>query len=265
VKLTGDADYRPTQADIEAFKNLLEEAQYDKDFKIVTHGGVTVERVGFSGGVLDIGTDNELIINNLYAGLMTPKALMDQESATYASSSVGLEVLRQRYDIFRNMMKKWLERKIFAPICEIQDFFEYRDGEKRLLVPSIDFNHMNLYDMADFITSIGTFVGNKQISLQTLHRSLGLGYEDERRRIREEMIDEQIFVKEQQALGAMKLAELLGLDPNKAIAEPPEGLGAAGGEGLPGVPPEAGGGLGGLEGLGGGAAAGPPGGEEGGL
>ena len=67
---------------------------------------------------------------NLYTGLMVPKALMDQEGATYASSSVGLEVLRQRYDIFRNMMKKWLERKIFAPICEVQDFFEYKNGKK---------------------------------------------------------------------------------------------------------------------------------------
>ena len=200
-------------------------------------------------------------MTNLYAGLMTPKALMDQESATYASSSVGLEVLRQRYDIFRNMMKKWLERKVFAPICEIQDFFEYKDGEKRLLVPSIDFNHMNLYDMADYITSIGQFVGNKQVSLQTLHRSLGLSYEEERRRIREEMIDEQVFAKEQQALGNMRLTELLGIDPSKAISEPPgaEGAGAAP---LPGVPPDGGGGLD----LGGGGAppdlGGPP---EGGI
>jgi hypothetical protein len=227
VTMGGEGDYRPTQADIEAFKNLLEEAQYDKDFKIVTHNGVKVERVGFSGATMDVGPDIEHIITNLYAGLMTPKALMDQEAATYASSSVGLEVLRQRYDIFRNMMKKWLERKVFAPICEIQDFFEYKDGEKRLLVPSIDFNHMNLYDMADYITSIGQFVGNKQVSLQTLHRSLGLSYEEERRRIREEMIDEQVFAKEQQVLGNMRLSELLGVDPSKAIAEPPGEAGSA--------------------------------------
>lgn len=96
VTMGGEGDYRPTQADIEAFKNLLEEAQYDKDFKIVTHNGVKIERSGFSGATMDIGTDIEHILNNLYAGLMTPKALMDQEGATYASSSVGLEVLRQR-------------------------------------------------------------------------------------------------------------------------------------------------------------------------
>jgi len=236
VTMGGEGEYRPTQADIEAFKNLLEEAQYDKDFKIVTHNGVKIERVGFSGATMDVGPDVEHIVTNLYAGLMTPKALMDQESATYASSSVGLEVLRQRYDIFRNMMKKWLERKVFAPICEIQDFFEYKDGEKRLLVPSIDFNHMNLYDMADYITSIGQFVGNKQVSLQTLHRSLGLSYEEERRRIREEMIDEQVFAKEQQVLGNMRLSELLGVDPAKAIAEPP-GETSSAEAAIPGVEP----------------------------
>ena len=234
VTMGGEGDYRPSQADIEAFKNLLEEAQYDKDFKIVTHNGVKIERAGFSGATMDIAGDVEHILNNLYAGLMTPKALMDQEGATYASSSVGLEVLRQRYDIFRNMMKKWLERKIFAPICEIQDFFEYKDGEKRLLVPTIDFNHMNLYDMADYITSIGQFVGNKQVSLQTLHRSLGLSYEEERRRIREEMIDEQVFAKEQQVLGNMRLSELLGVDPAKAISEPPGESGSSEAA-LPGV------------------------------
>ncbi len=254
VKLGGEGDYRPTQADIEAFKNVLEEAQYDKDFKIVTHNGVSIERAGFSGATLDVGSDIEHIMTNLYAGLMTPKSLMDQESATYASSSVGLEVLRQRYDIFRNMMKKWLERKIFAPICEIQDFFEYKDGEKRLLVPTIDFNHMNLYDMADFIQSVGQFVGNKQVSLQTLHRSLGLSYEEERRRIREEMIDEQIFAKEQQVLGNMKLSELSGLDPAKAIIEPPGEETVAGAPAEGGLP-----GVGAPEGMGG-----PPGGPMGG-
>jgi len=247
VTMGGDGDYRATQSDIEAFKQVLEEAQYDKDFKIVTHAGVKIERAGFSGATMDIAADITHIVENIYTGLMTPKALMDQESATYASSSVGLDVLRQRYDVFRNMIKKWLERKIFAPICELQDFFEYKDGEKRLLVPTIDWNHMNLYDMNDYVQQISTFVGNKQVSIQTLHRSLGLSYEEERRRIREEMIDDQIFAKEQQILGNMRLSEIQGLDPTRGIPEPPEGTtGAApgadaAGGGLPGMSPPSGG------------------------
>lgn len=239
IKIGGN-DYKPTQSDLDSFRQTFEEAQYDKDFKIVTHNDVAVERVGFSGSTLDVGSDIELIMNNLYSGLMAPKTLFDQEGASYASSSVGLEILRQRYDIFRNMIKKWLERKIFAPMCELQEFFEYVDGEKRLQVPSLDFNHMNLYDMNDYVQTLGTYVGNKQISVQTLCRSLGLSYEEEQKRLREEAIKEAITNKEKAILGNMRLSELLNLDPEKAIPEPPEDVEAEEGEdaggGLPGMP-----------------------------
>jgi hypothetical protein len=248
VKL-GNGEYRPTQSDIEAMRMALEEAQYDKDFKLVTHDGVTIERVGYNGGVMEIGTDVEHILANLYAGLMVPKALMDQEGATYASSSVGLEVLRQRYDIFRNMIKKWLEQKIFAPISELQDFFIYQNGKKVLQVPVIDFNHMNLYDMSDYVQNISNLVGNKQISLHTLYRSLGLSYEEERRRLKEEAIHETIKLKQAEALQTMRLRELEGLDVDSVIQESPEG-GAAGGAAPPGLP--------GME-----APGGPPGGPPG--
>ena len=241
VKVGGTNEYRATASDLDAFRSVLEEAQYDKDFKLVTAGDVTIERVGFSGSVLEVTSDLEFIMNNLYNGLMAPKVLFDSEGASFASSSVGLEVLRQRYDIFRNMLKKWLERKIFAPICELQDFFEYKNGEKTLQVPTIDFNHMNLYDLSDYINAINTYVGAKQISLQTLHRSLGLSYEEENKRLREESIHEAIINKEKSILAGMRLSELLALDPEKAINEPPEEVAPAASEdgpggGLPGLP-----------------------------
>ena len=137
-------------------------------------------------------------------------------------------------------MNKGLERKIFAPICELQDFFEYKDGRKKLLVPTIDFNHLNLYDMSDYIQSISQFVTDKKVSMQTLHRSLGLSYDEERRRLREELVDESIFSKEQQILANMRLSELSNIDASKSIPEPAdtataEAGGEEGGGGLPGM------------------------------
>ena len=220
VKLGGSGEYRPTQADIDAFRSVLEEAQYDKDFKLVTHDGVTIERIGYSGATMEIGGDIEKIMENIYIGLMLPKSIIEQEGASYASSSIGLEVLRQRYDVFRNMIKKWLERKIFAPICELQDFYEYKNGERILEVPTLDFNHMNLYDMADYVSTISAFVNNKQVSLQTLYRSLGLSWEEENRRLKEEAIQFAIFEKQQSILKGMRLSELENLDVDKGIQEP---------------------------------------------
>jgi len=262
VKLGGN-DYRPTASDIQAMKAALEDAQYDKDFKLVTHDGVTIERVGYGGGVMDIAGDIEIIKTNLYTGLMTPKALIEQESASYASSSIGLEVLRQRYDIFRNMIKKWLERKIFAPIAEINGFKEYVDGEERLVIPQIDFNHMNLWDIGDYISNLSSYVSSKQVSIQTLYRSLGLSYEEEERRLKEEMIHNVIRSKEEAALTQMRLSELRSVDTDSQITEPPiermeqqgmpGGMGQGSGMGgLPGMDMGGGMGLGGGMDMGGG-------------
>jgi hypothetical protein len=222
IKVGGntEGEYRATQEDIEYFRQMFEEAQYDKDFKLITHAGVTVERVGVSGQVLDIAADFEFIAKNIYTGLMVPPSVVDTESAVYASASIGLEVLRQRYFNFRNMIARWLTNKVFAPISEIQEFYEYKDKEKKLVVPEIEWNQMNLYDLQDYIGNITGIVSAGQASVQTLYKSLGLSYEDEKIKMRQEMIDKAIKMREEQALSTMTLTELSTLDPEKPIMEP---------------------------------------------
>lgn len=261
VKVGGsaDGDYRATQEDIEYFRQMFEEAQYDKDFKLITHAGVDVTRVGAQGAVLEVTSDIELIIKNIYTGLMVPPAVVDTESSVYASASIGLEVLRQRYFNFRTVMAKWLTKKIFAPISEIQDFYEYKNGEKKLIVPEVEWNQMNLYDLQDYIGNITGLVSSKQASLQTLYRSLGLNYEDERIKMRQESIDGAIRMREEEALSKMTLTELRGLDPEKEIMDPIDDKERA----AEAMPPDAGGGMPGeMPGMdmGGGGAGGLPGG-----
>jgi len=282
VKIGGttEGEYHPTNEDIEFWRNIIEEAQYDKDFKLITHAGMSIERVGASGAVLDIGSDVELIIKNIHHGLMVPQAVIDTESAVYASASIGLEVLRQRYFNFRNMIAKWLVNKIFAPISEIQRFYTFEGGMKKLIVPEVEWNQMNLYDLQDYVANISSLVTTKQASLQTLYRSLGLSYEDERKKLREEAINDAIRQREEGALASMTLTDLRGLDPEQEIMEPlpnEGGLGAPGGApggdmGLGAGGPGGPGGAGGLGGLGGGGPMGmpelappPPGGEMGGA
>lgn len=216
---SGEGEFHPSDAQLEAYRQIFEEAQWDKDFKIVTHAAVKVERVGASGAILDTQNDFNFIRENLYAGLMVPKSIMDTEGTAYASASVGLEVLRTRYITFRNMLEKWLEKKIFAPISQIQGFFEYRNGEKVLIVPEIDWNHINLYDLNDYIQALGAYVEKSQISVHTLYRSLGLNWEEEQRLIREEMVRGAIMAKEQGELKKMGLVELRALDPDEPIVE----------------------------------------------
>jgi hypothetical protein len=259
----GSADYKPTFADLEAWRSVFEDAQYDKDFKIFTHEGVDIQRVGWGQGIYDIGNDITALIKQIFIGLFVPPVMMDGGAdTTYANGGVALDVLRQRYLSFRNMMSQWLKIKIFAPISKIQGFYDYSGGEKQLIVPEIDWNHMSLFDAGDYINTLMTLsqgtADQKRVSLQTLYRSLGLEFEDEVRKMRKENIQNAIAEKEIAALKVMDLNSLRALDDEDEIPEPkmepgqelpvpgevPGGPGSPGGGlpdlgGLPGGPPPA--------------------------
>ncbi|KKN39481.1 hypothetical protein LCGC14_0742860, partial [marine sediment metagenome] len=226
---TSEGEYHPTGDDLEKWRQTFEAAQYDKDFKIISHAGIDVTRVGASGSIIDIGNDMTFILDNILHGLMVPKAVITQEGASFNSATVGLEVLKQRYESFRNMLAQWLTKKIFAPISEIQEFYEYKDGDKKLIVPEVEWNRMILFDMDNYINVLNGLVGQFTVSKTTLFRSLGLNIEEERRLIKEEAIHQTVVTKEAVILHGMTLGALRALKPDEDIIEQTEAP-------LPGTP-----------------------------
>lgn len=260
----GPEGLHPSFADLDAWRQVFEEAQYDKDFKIFTHPGVAVERVGYGQGIYDISGDITQLVKEIYVGLQVPPVLMDGGAdTTYANGGVALDVLRQRYMQFRNMLSIFLKRKIFAPISRIQGFYDIKEGgKKELIIPEIDWNHMSLFDAGDYINTLVTLTtpaGGPEApppraSLNTLYRSMGLEWEDEQRKLRKEAIQNAISKREAEALMALTLTELRALDEDEDIPEPlaPTAPGAE--QPVPGEIPGGGaggmpGGLGGLPGL----------------
>lgn len=263
----GDAEFKPTPVDLEHWKNIFEESAMDKNFKIFTHSAVNVERIGYGQGIYDISNDITQLIKETYIGLMVPSVIMDGSDTTYATGSIALDVLRQRYMQFRNYMASWLRNRIFAPISQINDFYDYEDGEKTLVVPEVDWNHMSLFDMDSYINNLAQLSTGegaaKRVSVQTLYRSMGLEYEEEQRKLRYESIQDAIRQREITALQKYPLSELKALSATDDIqeivgepvpgespyisgtGEPPSGGGggsSGGGAGLgpvPGSPPSA--------------------------
>ena len=172
----GSTDYKPTPADLETWRNIFAEAQSDKDFKIFTHEAVTVEKIGSGTGIYDVAGDITQLFKEMYTGLMVPSVLMDGGGeTTYANGGVALDVLRQRYMQFRNMLGSWLKRKIFAPISKINGFYDYKDKEKILIIPEIDWNHMSLFDTGDYIQNLIQLTADtktKRVSIHTLYSCL---------------------------------------------------------------------------------------------
>lgn len=220
--------WRPTDTDIGQFQRIMEEAQYDPDFRIITHGAVSIERVGASGSVIDTTPKMQQIYKNLFAGLFTPESIINNEGPTYASASVGLEVLQQRYRWYQDFIRKFIRKKVFAPLSIIQGFYKNEDGQRRLQVPEVTFDKINLRDVVDYINALSSMAGAEgPVSNKSLLRTVDLDVGEEAAEKRKDLIDTAILEKEAEALQNYGLEELRALDASKPIPAkelPSEGL-----------------------------------------
>jgi hypothetical protein len=224
VKL-GDPNgaWKPDDTDISDMRQAFEEAMYDLDFKLVTHGAVSIEKIGNGGAVLDTSRMWDQINKNILIGLMTPEEIINGNGASYASATVGLEVLRSRYERFRTTIETWMRRKIMEPISKIQDFYKWEHGRRRLIVPQIIWNKMNLRDVESYIQNLVGLVGEEpgmgRISGRALLSLLDIDPDTQVVETRRELIDAAVRAKEQKALSKMSLEELLSLNPNKPVTD----------------------------------------------
>lgn len=224
VKLGDPAgNWKPSDDDIAAFQQIIEEAQYDPDFKLITHGAVNVERIGYAGSTLDVSQMWEAINRNIYTGLLAPEAILNGEGPNYSTAAIGLEVLRTRYDRFREQMSDWIERKVMEPIAKLQDFKIREGGREKYIVPKVIWNKMNLRDIdgyvANMIGLLATTEADGKISDANLFEILDVDYNEEQKRLRKEKIDRMIAMQETQILSKMTLEELRGLDADKPIKD----------------------------------------------
>jgi hypothetical protein len=218
----GVSNYQPTPADLEQWRMVIEEASGDKNFKLITHDGFAVETVGAASGIYDTSGDITQLMKELYIGLMVPNVIMDGGGdISYQNGGVALDVLRQRYMQFRNYLTNWLRRKIFAPISKINEFYEFKNGEKVLMIPDVEWNHMSLFDTGDYIQQLSTLVqaSPPKVSVETLYKSLGLEYENEVKNIRREQIDLAIQAREVESLNKTPLDELRAIKDDSEIKE----------------------------------------------
>lgn len=248
VKIGTAGEFKPGPEVLEQFREAFIQATSDKSWRLFTHDAVDISFPGASGGIVDISNDLDRLVKEIYVGLMVPQVLMDGGSDTsYANGGVALDALKQRYMQFRNMLAYWLRRKIFAPIAKIQGFYDVKDGKKILQIPDIEWNYMSLFDVESHISTLlsmteGEGHHNRRASRHTLYRSLGMDYDDEMRKVREEMINEAIMEKEAENIKKMALTDLrtLSAKPDTEIKEIEDALVAgeekSGEEGL--APPE---------------------------
>jgi len=224
IKL-GSENWKPTDDDIRQWQEQAVDSTGDQGYTIVTHSLVEIQKITNSGQTLDMNPDIEQCIKNIMVGMMVPSTIFDQDYGSYANGSMALQVLKSRYKNFQIQLKKWIEQKVLEPIAKIQDFYVTENGVSKLIVPTVEFEKIDLKETDTYINAVSNLIGDPaqpgsgKISLHTFYELMDTNYEVENSRLRLEARDQIIRQKEIQAMQRMEIEQLKTIGENTPIQD----------------------------------------------
>ena len=179
-------DSNANDVDIEALREQVENALVDPDYAIITNFEIHWDLVGTNSALMQLSGEWEWINDELMVGLMMNKSFILGEGA-FANGQTVLEILEQRYGIYRSTLEDWIESHVFKPIALLNNFSEKRTGFVRnskgdvveqeievLLYPSIKWNRLNLTDDNQHKQMLSQMVDRGFLDVETWLEYFGL-------------------------------------------------------------------------------------------
>lgn len=181
----GETNDPADSAEIESFRELLQSTYYDVNTSIVWHHALQCQIIGSEGRMPNLWAEFDAIDNEVCAGLLINKGLILGDSSTFASDVVRLDILIQRYLLFRAKLEKWIER-LLAPILKIHEIYvpetkvksmRFREmcGKGRpLAYPTVRWDKQSLRDESAKLELLTKLVEKGLVPESTLIRMLNI-------------------------------------------------------------------------------------------
>lgn len=182
--------YVPSQADLDDWNALLNQAEHQNLFRFVTHADVSYETKGISEGLLNITEEMKTIEDRLLTALYTSRAMTTGDGPTYSNAVIALKVLEGRY---QNKLYRIAAviRQLFTKIAEVHDFYSITPAElshgirksktdRKLMLPTVHwenyFSFSKDIERAKFYLSLAQA---HKISYRRVLEILGLDFDEE--------------------------------------------------------------------------------------
>ena len=189
--------YLPNQEDLDAFNEVLAQAEHQDFFQLVTHAALKYQAVVPSQGMMDIGAQFDKCKERILIGLYASDAWMGNDGPTYSNAVVALKVLKGRY---KNALSQYemlinsMNRKIAIAngfYRRTQAEIDHRartTGKDKLIIPEIQWpNNLGLNENYDHVQILMQLADKHKISWQSVLEELGVDTQNEKDRLRKEM------------------------------------------------------------------------------
>jgi hypothetical protein len=176
-------------ADLNLIREQVDNAFADPDYAIITNYELHWDLIGTSSGLMQLESEWNWINEELLIGLMINKSFLLGEGS-YANGQTVLEVMNQKYSIYRERIESYVIQSLFAPMARRNDWAEYEEGtvkkEKKVkwLYPRIKWNRLNFVDDTQHKQMLAQMVTQGQVDMQTWLECFGLDAETIRERLK---------------------------------------------------------------------------------
>ena len=168
-----------SKADVNEIRDQVEDAMLNPDSAIITNYELHWELIGTSSGLMQLSTERDWITEDLLVGLMMSKNILLGEGK-FAAGQTVLEIMNQRYAIFREVLEAYIEKNLFLPIARNMGLVEYQPGTVKknprevFLYPRVRWNRLNLTDDTQHKQMLAQAVAEGKVDTATWLEYFGL-------------------------------------------------------------------------------------------
>jgi len=198
-------NYMPNDAELHDFRQLLQDQAHDPLAAVITHYGLSIDVIGFTGKILPIVPEFEFVEDRILQALYTSKEMMHGQGPAFANVSVAMEILEGRYLAKREKLEEFLRKKMFSKIAYLNQFYEPLTeaqqahgirpsmSERKLNIPTLDWKQK--LSLVEDDTRKQMIIGFRnltmqgkapQVSMKTVYNLLGLNQKEEQEALRSE-------------------------------------------------------------------------------
>jgi len=173
--------------EVDTLRTQVDLSYLDPEYTIVTNYEVNWEQIGADNRLLDLSSEYERIENQVFAGLGVTRELLTGEGA-FAGTKITVEILNTMFLLIREVLKSYIEKKLFIPICEAHGWYEEdANGVKEYWHPKVGFNRLTIRDNAEVFDSLFQLYQKGSLPIDVIYELFNLNADDMHDKLKEQL------------------------------------------------------------------------------
>jgi hypothetical protein len=175
----------PDEVDI--LRTQVDLSYMDPEYSVITNYEVNWQQIGTSDRLLSLDQEYDRIENQIFAAMGVTRELLTGEG-TYTGSKITVEILNTMFLMTREILKNFIERKLFIPICEAHGWYEEgKNGVKKYWYPQVGFNRLTIRDNAEVFDSLFQLYQKGSLPVDIIYELFNLNVDEINAKLRNDL------------------------------------------------------------------------------